>query len=126
MRYSYGFSTPQNTTNDMSKETRFVPPKMDPMSRRFMKSTAEIERLEKQSEAARHMTRLALILDQTRSRTQILYRLRRKRCMKIVWQHRGKDEDALLNDMLKWLRKKVAKLDAKAAENVTEDASTEE
>jgi hypothetical protein len=46
--------------------------------------------------------------------------------MKIVWQHRGKDEDALLNDMLKWLRKKVAKLDAKAAENVTEDASTEE
>ena len=110
----------------MSKETRFVPPKMDPMSRRFMKSTAEIERLEKQSEVARHMTRLALILDQTRSLTQILYRLRRKRCMKIVWQRRGKDEDALLNDMLKWLRKKVAKLDAKAAENVTEDASTEE
>ena len=98
----------------MNNGGRFIPPKMDPMSRRFMKTTTEIERQEKISEAAQLMSRLALILDKTRSMDQYLYRLRRKRCMKIVWQRRGKDEDALLNDMLKWLRKKVAKLDAKA------------
>lgn len=87
---------------------------MDPMSRKLYRTNAEVERQEKLSEAAQLMSRLALILDKTRSFDQFLYRLRRKRCMKIVWQRRGKDEDALLNDMLKWLRKKVAKLDAKA------------
>ena len=87
---------------------------MDPMSRRFMKSTAEIERLEKQSEVARHMTRLALILDKTRSFDQFLYRLRRKRCMKIVWTRRSRNEDTIISDMLKWLRNKAQRLDAKA------------
>ena len=87
---------------------------MDPMSRRFMKTTKEIERLEKQSEAAQLMSRLALILDKTRSFDQFLYRLRRKRCMKIVWTRRGRNEDTIISDMLKWLRNKASKLDSKA------------
>ena len=87
---------------------------MDPMSRRFMKTTKEIERLEKQSEAAQLMARLALILEKSRPFDQFLYRLRRKRCMKIVWTRRGRNEDTIISDMLKWLRNKAQRLDAKA------------
>lgn len=87
---------------------------MDPMSRRFMKTTTEIERQEKISEAAQLMSRLALILDKTRSMDQYLYRLRRKRCMKIVWHRRSPNEDTILTDMLRYLRNKAKRLDAKA------------
>lgn len=86
---------------------------MDPLSRKLYRTSAEVEHHERLSEAAQLMSRLALILDKTRSFDQFLYRLRRKRCMKIVWTRRGRDEDTLLNDMLKWLRKKAEKLDAK-------------
>ena len=87
---------------------------MDPMSRKLYRTNAEIERQEKLSEAAQLMSRLALILDKTRSFDQFLYRLRRKRCMKIVWTRRGRNEDTLLSEMLKWLRKKTEKLTAKS------------
>ena len=83
---------------------------MDPMSRKLYRTNAEIERQEKISEAAQLMSRLALILDKTRSFDQFLYRLRRKRCMKIVWTRHGRNEDTILADMLKWLRKKAEKL----------------
>lgn len=87
---------------------------MDPMSRKLYRTNAEIERQEKLSEAAQLMSRLALILDKTRSFDQFLYRLRRKRCMKIVWTRRGRNEDTLLSEMLKWLRKKTEKLTVKS------------
>lgn len=87
---------------------------MDPMSRKLYRTNAEIERQEKLSEAAQLMSRLALILDKTRSFDQFLYRLRRKRCMKIVWTRRGRNEDTIISDMLKWLRNKAGKLDSKA------------
>ena len=87
---------------------------MDPMSRKLYRTNAEIERQEKISEAAQLMSRLALILDKTRSFDQFLYRLRRKRCMKIVWTRRHYNEDTLLSEMLKWLRKKTEKLTAKS------------
>ena len=87
---------------------------MDPMSRKLYRTNAEIERQEKLSEAAQLMSRLALILDKTRSFDQFLYRLRRKRCMKIVWTRRGRNEDTIVSDMLKWLRKKTEKLTAKS------------
>lgn len=87
---------------------------MDPMSRKLYRTNAEIERQEKLSEAAQLMSRLALILDKTRSFDQFLYRLRRKRCMKIVWTRRGRNEDTIISDMLKWLRNKASKLDSKA------------
>ncbi len=87
---------------------------MDPMSRKLYRTNAEIERQEKLSEAAQLMSRLALILDKTRSFDQFLYRLRRKRCMKIVWTRRHNNEDTLLSEMLKWLRKKTEKLTAKS------------
>ena len=87
---------------------------MDPMSRKLYRTNAEIERQEKLSEAAQLMSRLALILDKTRSFDQFLYRLRRKRCMKIVWTRRNYNEDTLLSEMLKWLRKKTEKLTAKS------------
>ena len=87
---------------------------MDPMSRKLYRTNAEIERQEKLSEAAQLMSRLALILDKTRSFDQFLYRLRRKRCMKIVWTRRGRNEDTIISDMLKWLRKKTEKLTAKS------------
>ena len=87
---------------------------MDPMSRKLYRTNAEIERQEKLSEAAQLMSRLALILDKTRSFDQFLYRLRRKRCMKIVWTRRHYNEDTLLTEMLKWLRKKTEKLTAKS------------
>ena len=87
---------------------------MDPMSRKLYRTNAEIERQEKLSEAAQLMSRLALILDKTRSFDQFLYRLRRKRCMKIVWTRRGRNEDTILADMLKWLRNKAKRLDEKA------------
>ena len=97
---------------------------MDPMSRRFMKTTTEIERQEKISEAAQLMSRLALILDKTRSMDQYLYRLRRKRCMKIVWHRRSPNEDTILTDMLKWLRKKASKLASKAENKQTDTGQT--
>lgn len=87
---------------------------MDPMSRKLYRTNAEIERQEKLSEAAQLMSRLALILDKTRSFDQFLYRLRRKRCMKIVWTRRHYNEDTLLSEMLKWLRNKAKRLDEKA------------
>ena len=87
---------------------------MDPMSRKLYRTNAEIERQEKLSEAAQLMSRLALILDKTRSFDQFLYRLRRKRRMKIVWTRRHYNEDTLLSEMLKWLRKKTEKLTAKS------------
>lgn len=87
---------------------------MDPMSRKLYRTNAEVERQEKLSEAAQLMSRLALILDKTRSFDQFLYRLRRKRCMKIVWTRRHNNEDTLLSEMLKWLRKKTEKLTAKS------------
>lgn len=87
---------------------------MDPMSRKLYRTNAEIERQEKLSETAQLMSRLALILDKTRSFDQFLYRLRRKRCMKIVWTRRNYNEDTLLTEMLKWLRKKTEKLTAKS------------
>lgn len=87
---------------------------MDPMSRKLYRTNAEIERQEKLSEAAQLMSRLALILDKTRSFDQFLYRLRRKRCMKIIWTRRHYNEDTLLSEMLKWLRKKTEKLTAKS------------
>ena len=87
---------------------------MDPMSRRFMKTTTEIERQEKISEAAQLMSRLALILEKSRAFDQFIYRLRRKRCMKIVWTRRGCNEDTIISDMLKWLRNKAKRLDEKA------------
>lgn len=87
---------------------------MDPMSRKLYRTNAEVERQEKLSEAAQLMSRLALILDKTRSFDQFLYRLRRKRCMKIVWTRRGRNEDTIISDMLKWLRKKAEKLTAKS------------
>ena len=87
---------------------------MDPMSRKLYRTNAEIERQEKLSEAAQLMSRLALILDKTRSFDQFLYRLRRKRCMKIVWTRRHYNEDTLLSEMLKWLRKKTERLTAKS------------
>ena len=86
---------------------------MDPMSRKLYRTNAEVERQEKLSEAAQLMSRLALILDKTRSFDQFLYRLRRKRCMKIVWTRRHNNEDTLLSEMLKWLRNKAQRLDAK-------------
>ena len=86
---------------------------MDPMSRKLYRTNAEVERQEKLSEAAQLMSRLALIIEKTRSLDQILYRLRRKRCMKIVWTRRGRNEDTLLNDMLHFLRKKASRLDSK-------------
>ena len=87
---------------------------MDPMSRKLYRTNAEIERQEKLSEAAQLMSRLALIIEKTRSLDQILYRLRRKRCMKIVWTRRHYNEDTLLSEMLKWLRNKAKRLDEKA------------
>lgn len=87
---------------------------MDPMSRKLYRTNAEVERQEKISEAAQLMSRLGFILDKTRSFDQFLYRLRRKRCMKIVWTRRHYNEDTLLSDMLKWLRNKASKLDSKA------------
>ena len=87
---------------------------MDPMSRKLYRTNAEVERQEKLSEAAQLMSRLALILDKTRSFDQFLYRLRRKRCMKIVWTRRSRNEDTIISDMLKWLRNKAQRLDAKA------------
>lgn len=87
---------------------------MDPMPRKLYRTNAEVERQEKLSEAAQLMSRLALILDKTRSFDQFLYRLRRKRCMKIVWIRRHYNEDTLLSEMLKWLRKKTEKLTAKS------------
>ena len=69
---------------------------MDPMSRKLYRTNAEIERQEKLSEAAQLMSRLGFILDKTRSFDQFLYRLRRKRCMKIVWTRRSPNEDTLL------------------------------
>ena len=87
---------------------------MDPMSRKLYRTNAEIERQEKLSEAAQLMSHLALILDKTRSFDQFLYRLRRKRCMKIVWTRRHYNEDTIISDMLKWLRHKASKLDSKA------------
>lgn len=93
---------------------------MDPMSRKLYRTNAEVERQEKLSEAAQLMSRLALILDKTRSFDQFLYRLRRKRCMKIVWTRRHNNEDTLLSEMLRWLRNKAAKLAAKADKADTE------
>lgn len=87
---------------------------MDPMSRKLYRTNAEVERQEKLSEAAQLMSRLGFILDKTRPLDQFLYRLRRKRCMKIVWTRRGRNEDTILADMLKWLRKKAEKLTAKS------------
>jgi len=87
---------------------------MDPMSRKLYRTNAEVERQEKLSEAAQLMSRLGFILDKTRSFDQFLYRLRRKRCMKIVWTRRHYNEDTLLSEMLKWLRKKTEKLTAKS------------
>ena len=98
----------------MTKNGRHLPPSMDPMSRKLYRTNAEVERQEKLSEAAQLMSRLALILDKTRSFDQFLYRLRRKRCMKIVWTRRGRNEDTLLSEMLKWLRKKTEKLTVKS------------
>ena len=93
---------------------------MDPMSRKLYRTNAEVERQEKLSEAAQLMSRLGFILDKTRSFDQFLYRLRRKRCMKIVWTRRHYNEDTLLSEMLRWLRNKAEKLAAKAAKADTE------
>ena len=94
---------------------------MDPMSRKLYRTNAEVERHERLSEAARLMSRLGFVLDKTRTFDQFLYRLRRKRCMKIVWHRRSPNEDTLLADMLKWLRKKAENLDAKDKNTPTED-----
>ena len=87
---------------------------LDPMARKAARNEAEAERKSRLTEAAQLMARLALILDKTRSFDQFLYRLRRKRCMKIVWTRRGRNEDVLLTDMLHFLRKKASRLDSKA------------
>lgn len=84
------------------------------MARKAARNEAEAERKSKLSEAAQLMARLALILEKSRPFDQFLYRLRRKRCMKIVWTRRGRNEDTIISDMLKWLRKKAEKLTAKS------------
>lgn len=114
----------QTTDNDkdittMTEKNKNTP-KVDRLGRRVLITGAEAERQEKQSEAAQLMARLALILDKTRPMDQHLYRLRRKRCMKIVWHRRGRNEDAILTEMLRWLRNKVAKLTAKEKKDETE------
>lgn len=104
----------------MNNGGRFIPPK----------TTTEIERQEKISEAAQLMSRLALILEKTRSMDQYLYHLRRKRCMKIVWTRRNRNEDTILTEMLRWLRNKAARLGNKSANQQidtsqdTDDATT--
>ena len=84
------------------------------MARKAARNEAEAERKSRLTEAAQLMARLALILEKSRPLDQFLYRLRRKRCMKIVWTRRGRNEDTILADMLKWLRNKASKLDSKA------------
>ena len=87
---------------------------LDPMVRKAARNEAEAERKSRITEAAQLMARLALILEKSRPLDQFLYRLRRKRCMKIVWTRRGRNEDTIISDMLKWLRHKASKLDSKA------------
>lgn len=87
---------------------------LDPMARKAARNEAEAERISRLTEAAHLMARLALILEKSRPFDQFLYRLRRKRCMKIVWTRRGRNEDTIISDMLKWLRKKAEKLTAKS------------
>ena len=87
---------------------------LDPMARKAARNEAEAERISRLTEAAQLMARLALILEKSRPFDQFLYRLRRKRCMKIVWTRRGRNEDTIISDMLKWLRNKAQRLDAKA------------
>lgn len=87
---------------------------LDPMARKAARNEAEAERKSRLTEAAQLMARLALILEKSRPFDQFLYRLRRKRCMKIVWTRRGRNEDTIISDMLKWLRKKAEKLTAKS------------
>ena len=87
---------------------------LDPMARKAARNEAEAERKSRLTEAAQLMARLALILEKSRPFDQFLYRLRRKRCMKIVWTRRGRNEDTIISDMLKWLRNKAQRLDAKA------------
>ena len=84
------------------------------MARKAARNEAEAERISRLSEAAQLMARLALILEKSRPFDQFIYRLRRKRCMKIVWTRRGRNEDTIISDMLKWLRNKAKRLDAKA------------
>ncbi|MBP5714767.1 MAG: hypothetical protein J6X07_08740 [Prevotella sp.] len=89
---------------DKDKDKRPQAPKLDPW-RKMEVTAADAARQQKAAEASQIMGRLGLMTDRQRIFDRWIIRIRRKDTMQILWTKRGMNEDTILTEMLRWLRK---------------------
>ena len=92
---------------DKDKDKR--PPKLDPW-RKMDVTAADAARQQKAAEASQIMGRWGLMTDRQRIFDRWIIRIRRKDTMQILWTKRGINDDTILTEMLRWLRKEEERI----------------
>lgn len=84
---------------------------MDRLEIRRKLTEEEEQRQMKAKEASRLMVLLGLMIDKKRTMEKWLFRLRRSSDMFPVWQKRGKSQDSLTTEMIRWMKKQLKQKD---------------